>query len=203
MRSLQVSLAALVLLLSCLGTTKAMDLQTDKLNCGRAGRICPESDGTASCEGGVCKLECHDGWVLKNGICAETKAHRKGRLRQPLSLCPTGETACPIPGSKNFESFTHSHNQIADFLSAKGGYECIDTSLSLESCGGCASVGQGRDCTAIPGAVGVGCGGGECIIFSCEHGYSLSLDGTECQKKPQHRKQHLAAHLKFRSSRAV
>lgn len=113
------------------------------------------------------------------------------------------DRACPIPGSKNFESFTHSHNQIADFLSAKGGYECIDTSLSLESCGGCASVGQGRDCTAIPGAVGVGCGGGECIIFSCEHGYSLSLDGTECQKKAQHRKQHLAAHLKFRSSRAV
>lgn len=118
-------------------------------------------------------------------------------------LCFSLTRACPIPGSKNFESFTHSHNQIADFLSAKGGYECIDTSLSLESCGGCASVGQGRDCTAIPGAVGVGCGGGECIIFSCEHGYSLSLDGTECQKKPQHRKQHLAAHLKFRSSRAV
>lgn len=82
-------------------------------------------------------------------------------------------SACPIVGSKSFEDFEHSTHQIADFLSAKGGYECVEISSSLESCGGCASLGQGKDCTKIPNSGGVGCYGGQCVILSCEAGYSL------------------------------
>lgn len=174
-----------VLLLALVHSAFAVeyDLLNDKNNCGRIGHVCHENDGIASCDNGVCQLECNDGWVNKNGICAETKAHKKQRLRQPISLCPTGETACPILGSKSFEDFHHSQHQLAEFLSAKGGYECLDVTTSLESCGGCSSTGQGTDCTKIPHSSGVGCSGGQCFIFSCEPGYVPSMDGSVCQKK--------------------
>lgn len=172
-----------ILLVALVQSAFALDLLTDKNNCGRVGHVCHENDGVASCDSGVCQLQCNDGWVNKNGICAETKAHKKQRLRQPVSLCPTGETACPIIGSKSFEDFQHSQHQLVDFLSAKGGYECMDVTTTLESCGGCSSTGQGRDCTQIPNSSGVGCSGGQCYIFSCEPGYAPSMNGSECLKK--------------------
>jgi hypothetical protein len=69
--------------------------------------------------------------------------------------------ACPIAGSKSFEEFKQSKHQISELLSAKGGYECLDTQNDLESCGGCAAIGEGRDCTKITNAAGVGC---RCVI---------------------------------------
>ena len=48
--------------------------------------------------------------------------------------------------------------------------ECLDTTQALESCGGCASTGEGRDCTAIPHVGGVGCEAGKCVVFSCKSG---------------------------------
>jgi hypothetical protein len=41
-------------------------------------------------------------------------------------------------------------------------YECIDFATELESCGGCASTGEGADCTSIPNAMSVGCESGVC-----------------------------------------
>ncbi|KPV77186.1 uncharacterized protein RHOBADRAFT_8526, partial [Rhodotorula graminis WP1] len=50
----------------------------------------------------------------------------------------------------------------------------------LDSCGGCASTGEGMDCTKIRGVQGVGCEGGECRVFSCEAGWKPSLRGDKC-----------------------
>ncbi|BGP53227.1 hypothetical protein JCM8202_002554 [Rhodotorula sphaerocarpa] len=69
-------------------------------------------------------------------------------------LCPAGETACPI-------------------FPRMGTYECLDTAIELQSCGGCASKGQGEDCTAIKGAQGVTCESGKCLVYSCEPGFTL------------------------------
>ncbi|ORY90772.1 hypothetical protein BCR35DRAFT_328533 [Leucosporidium creatinivorum] len=76
-------------------------------------------------------------------------------------LCPGTETACPI-------------------FPRMGTYECIETDNSLESCGGCASRGEGEDCTAIKGAQGVGCSAGRCQVFTCQDGYKL--DHNRCRK---------------------
>jgi hypothetical protein len=46
-------------------------------------------------------------------------------------------------------------------------YECIDFATELESCGGCASTGDGQDCTKIPHAISVGCDFGTCVGESC------------------------------------
>jgi hypothetical protein len=56
-------------------------------------------------------------------------------------LCPMGLAACPITGASGLT----------------GDFECLDTTNELESCGGCASIGLGQDCTAIKGAWNVGC----------------------------------------------
>ncbi len=42
-------------------------------------------------------------------------------------------------------------------------YECLDTDAELESCGGCASIGAGQDCTAIEGVWNVACTTGSCV----------------------------------------
>lgn len=80
-----------------------------------------------------------------------------------------GETACPILGSASYElavahHFSSSSNDLSGIMAQGGGYECLDTTASLESCGGCASTGEGVDCTQLRGANGVGCEAGACLI---------------------------------------
>ncbi|KAF7328887.1 hypothetical protein MVEN_02518400 [Mycena venus] len=79
--------------------------------------------------------------------------------------CPTGFTACHIPG-RNANS-----------------WECLDTETDLESCGGCPSLYSdslpGKDCTAIPGVSDVSCIKGNCVIHKCMAGFDLS-GHSEC-----------------------
>lgn len=74
-------------------------------------------------------------------------------------LCPTAMAACPIEGAASDE------------------YECLDTRSDLQSCGGCASLGEGRDCTLISGAKWMGCVQGQCEVYSCAKGLKL-VDGA-------------------------
>lgn len=74
-------------------------------------------------------------------------------------LCPGALAACPIEGA------------------ADSDYECLDTQSDLQSCGGCASLGQGKDCTLINGAKWMGCVKGQCEIYSCAKGFKL-VDGA-------------------------
>jgi hypothetical protein len=79
-------------------------------------------------------------------------------------LCPTGLNACPISGASGLT----------------GDFECLDATNELESCGGCASLGQGQDCTAIKGAWNVGCERGTCAVYTCAGGFRRSSDGKSC-----------------------
>ncbi|GAA6020203.1 hypothetical protein JCM10207_004368 [Rhodosporidiobolus poonsookiae] len=77
------------------------------------------------------------------------------RRRLPRSLCAPGLSQCSLGGKK---------------------FECIDVLSNLEQCGACASD-AGIDCTALPGAAGVECVEGTCVISSCEDGRAL-VDGS-------------------------
>ena len=76
--------------------------------------------------------------------------HRNGGHKRSTGTrvprCPSGLEACPFAGH----------------------YECFDTATELESCGGCASLGKGQDCTKIEGAWNVACERGSCkgTLFS-------------------------------------
>ncbi|KAM0791463.1 hypothetical protein ACM66B_005916 [Microbotryomycetes sp. NB124-2] len=65
--------------------------------------------------------------------------------------CPNGETACPLKS---------------------GGFECLDVTSSLTSCGGCVGEGlPGVNCLAIPGALNVECQNSQCQVASCFKGW--------------------------------
>lgn len=110
------------------------------------------------------------------------KRHSSHLESQSTSLCPAGLTACPIPGQ------------------SANDYECINTATELESCGGCASLGSGQDCTAIPGVLNVKCKQGSCAgmcylitdllpssfkssfssVSTCLSGFKRAQDGRSC-----------------------
>ncbi|KAG7561961.1 hypothetical protein FFLO_02601 [Filobasidium floriforme] len=73
--------------------------------------------------------------------------------------CPGRLQACSVNGTASLD---HSWS-----------YECIDTQSELESCGGCASTGEGVDCTALPGVRAVTCNAGQCEAYNCATGFKL------------------------------
>jgi len=87
---------------------------------------------------------------------------RENRSRS-VAPCPKGLSACP-------------------FSSLIGGdYECVDTIVDLDNCGGCATLGEGQNCNAIPGVWNVGCEQSACKIYTCAEGFRLSGDGKSCR----------------------
>lgn len=89
---------------------------------------------------------------------------KRNSLQWDATICPKGLTTCPI---------------FANGL-ATGDSECVDTYSDLTSCGGCASLNTGKDCSKIPYATLASCHGGECVVEECSSGYSVSDDETSC-----------------------
>jgi len=85
----------------------------------------------------------------------------KAQKQKQVQFCPSGLSQCPVKG-------------------VLGEYECIDTTSELESCGGCASVGKGKDCNTIAYATTSSCLGGVCVVLACDSGYKISADGESC-----------------------
>ncbi|KAL8277394.1 hypothetical protein RQP46_010234 [Phenoliferia psychrophenolica] len=130
----------------------------------------PHSTSQCNTAAGSCVCVCDAGYTASaSGTCepiqpvtASTAAKRK---RAQLLLesekyhpstynadrCPNGETACP-------------------FDSLSGGFECLDTTTSLDSCGGCPGKG-GQNCLNIEGALNVQCVNSACEITSCYPGW--------------------------------
>ena len=130
---------------------------------------------------------------------------RKPRAEKTYSLCPTGETACPIAAASGQALSKPAQIELSARLIPANGYECMDTVRTLESCGGCVSLGEGTDCTKIAHANGVGvrltaanfqltaqCEDGQCVVFTCGAGFRPSLNQSSCVKAATHgrRKRH-------------
>ncbi|EIN06892.1 hypothetical protein PUNSTDRAFT_136711 [Punctularia strigosozonata HHB-11173 SS5] len=99
---------------------------------------------------------------------------KRAPLRPRSGSCARGQSSCPV--YKN---------------GAVSGYECVNTSMNLEQCGGCVTSGGGldgarsldggRDCSAISQVDEVSCFRGGCHIKSCRAGYEVSEGGERCQ----------------------
>ncbi|KAM0788196.1 hypothetical protein ACM66B_001355 [Microbotryomycetes sp. NB124-2] len=175
------------------GQCVKIDTTSDVNNCGAIGRTCTfaPSGATGVCSNSQCRVTgCPKGYaVSENGICIGATVSQRARVKKAKvvkqTLCPLGEVACPIADSASFEMAVTHHfsapfNEYSGVMAGAGGYECLDVQSSLESCGGCASTGEGEDCSAIPHALGVGCEAGTCHVFSCAPGFKPSLSSRSC-----------------------
>lgn len=118
----------------------------------------------------VCNGQCGN---FPNGCPSQVPLVKVTKKRRSMSsLCDAGLEVCGAPGS------------------AYGGrgWECVDTTSDLESCGGCTVAApfalgdplRGTDCSAIPHVNEVECRKGQCFISSCLSGFSLSTSNTSC-----------------------
>ncbi|GJN88221.1 hypothetical protein Rhopal_001186-T1 [Rhodotorula paludigena] len=181
------------------GWCKKTDTTCDVNNCGYIGNACQfyPSGAKGICENSKCKTtECPSDYTLTDGVCVKQTASQRAKVykrnievaatqAQRKSLCPgKNEEACPILGSSTYDAAVEHHfkasTQFSGVMLGAGGFECLDTTVALDSCGGCASTGEGTDCTKIRGAAGVGCEAGKCVVFSCEQGWKPALAGDHC-----------------------
>ncbi|KAF5381684.1 hypothetical protein D9615_005453 [Tricholomella constricta] len=69
-------------------------------------------------------------------------------------------------------------------------FECIDTSVTLDSCGGCvtphrftdilAPSATGIECGRLPGVITAACSNSRCVITQCREGWHLNANRNEC-----------------------
>ncbi|ORY26576.1 autophagy-related protein 13-domain-containing protein [Naematelia encephala] len=139
----------------------------------RSNTCCPNSPGN---EEGTCPKgkTCPTGWywntsavvvvlsllkvpVRKEEVKIGNNHKRDFKARQQQIAFPQSDSDamyCPAP--------LHACSILTPSVGGEWAYECVDFATELESCGGCASTGQGADCTAIPHAISVGCEIGTC-----------------------------------------
>lgn len=138
--------------------------------------------------GSTCPFTCNANFELCNGQCiaegspcATAGGSRKRSVKDRSRFaCRQPFTACPV-------SHFLSRDEVAS--SYGGGFECVDTTADLESCGGCTTPFKGNalgvDCTALPFVNSVTCLSGRCIVESCAPGFVPSSDGHKCVEKSQ------------------
>lgn len=109
--------------------------------------------------------DCYCGWQCLKGFvqcgnscidpaiaqCASGVPAPKAK-RNSIPDCPANSELCPVPFK---------------------GFECLDTTTSLEACGKCPFQPGSVDCTILPGVEAVACVDGQCVIEACASGYVL------------------------------
>ena len=143
----------------------------DSWSAAFAGVTCAEyENGSATCQAGDCHFECD----LNRGDCDGSPANGcETDLLSDPDYCGDCETDC----GTQVCSLGSCADTCAPGLDICGG-RCVDTTASIEHCGGCNTPCQ-RD-NAV-----VACSGGECVVTGCRAGYfdvDLEPDnGCECQ----------------------
>ncbi|GAA5938976.1 uncharacterized protein JCM15063_004382 [Sporobolomyces koalae] len=124
------------------------------------GRVRHHRDGSSEC---VCPsplITSTQGTCVLPPSARARAARNKARSQLALDYpavegdefkCPDGERACPL-GDSN-------------------GYECLDVTSTLDSCGGCPGTAESVNCLALPGAAGVSCSNSQCQVASCFPGW--------------------------------
>ncbi|GAA5909175.1 hypothetical protein JCM8208_003402 [Rhodotorula glutinis] len=161
------------------GACAVVPFSSDASNCGRPGLVCPaafENGRGSVCVDGTCRAEtCDEGyeWDGETGAC---------RRPEREDGCASLATAADAPRRGDPRTVAELLRAFAaEMAASRGGYECIDVRQEVDSCGGCATLGEGRDCTTdVPHATSTGCDAGACVVFACERGWKPDREAARC-----------------------
>ncbi|KAL7422718.1 hypothetical protein Q5752_002010 [Cryptotrichosporon argae] len=113
-----------------------------------------------------------DDWNSSTMCCgSQTSPSSGSHTRNRKRHAPRDQEAFPLTELDAMYCPNSLHACTINTGSGEWAYECVDFATELESCGGCASTGQGQDCTSIAHAKSVGCESGVCAVYSCAYGY--------------------------------
>ncbi|KAL8278341.1 hypothetical protein RQP46_009233 [Phenoliferia psychrophenolica] len=130
-------------------------LDPDKTPCP----ACPVNSSPL-CSSAACQCSCDAGFTKDaDGDCVPppgpSQASRNKQRRSRALADIRRSSLNQVPGSRGFHAARCPYEESACPVGLGGGYECLDTRTSLDSCGGCRFEG-GVNCLEIEGVMGVG-----------------------------------------------
>jgi hypothetical protein len=143
------------------------NLNTDVMNCGACGMECPAVNGTPSCVGGQCRIECERGF----GDCDEDASNGcETTVHDVLNCLGCGEVCMPPEGNQPFctDEDGCGYSNCADGRGNCAGDptdKCAnDLTTDVDNCGRC-----GNACSVAHGTPS--CVNSKCVIDSCDAGW--------------------------------
>ncbi|KAI0674330.1 hypothetical protein C8Q78DRAFT_1075974 [Trametes maxima] len=154
----------------------------------------------------VCGFTCEYPFTAVGNSCVRTHVAGRGNtvLQNPRGASSKGRLTkrAVITNLAGAQSTCAAHETVCGTYDGAGKtFQCVDVSISLESCdlfdregGGCTvpspfdhvsvSSGIGVDCSAIPHVEGVSCISGVCAVRSCRAGWIVNEEGAGCVETP-------------------
>jgi hypothetical protein len=150
-----------------------VDLKTNKLNCGACNHVCPDLNGTPSCQAGLCEITCNDGFE----DCDDTRNNGcEINLKSSSTNCNAcGKKCAADPGYSPYcKDGACGQTQCSAGKGDCNGdpADACETTLTndVENCGGC-----GIKCEAVNAAVA--CVNSKCVISSCKADFADCVGG--------------------------
>ncbi|KAI0248054.1 hypothetical protein BJV78DRAFT_1240659 [Lactifluus subvellereus] len=135
---------------------------------------------------------CEYPYTLCNGVCGVFKHGCGSAVPHPYQ-----RGINPNLKARSHGIFTHEDalatcdegEEVCGVYQGSAAFECLNTDITLESCGGCMAPSpfltseqgpEGVDCTTLPHVQDVRCSAGQCHVKRCDDGFVPSPNHREC-----------------------
>ncbi|TRM59091.1 hypothetical protein BD626DRAFT_509712 [Schizophyllum amplum] len=134
-----------------------------------------------------CGIVCDPGYVKNGNQCCPPAGCPSGSLSRPKKR----RLSSRVTTYEQARSTCGSRQNVCGIAGREGGhdFECIDTTATLDSCGGCMTPhgflvsspqASGVDCSALPNVIEVGCVASKCVVNRCKASFVPSEDASRC-----------------------
>ena len=151
--------------------TACVDMDSDVNNCGTCGNKCTVTNGTPSCDSGVCGIASCLSNYHPNAAgtgCEKNSITDCGPTHEVCSSATNGTAQCSTDGVCSYYCNTSTNPDLC-------GSTCVNLDSDVNNCGSC-----GNKCTVSHGTPS--CNNGVCGVLSCSSNYHPNAAGTGCEK---------------------
>jgi len=139
------------------------------------------------------KCVCEYPYTLCNGVCGNFKQGCGSAVPQPHQRSINPNLKARSHGIATYEDALATcgeGEEVCGVYQGSAGFECLNTDITLESCGGCMAPNpflrtseqgsEGVDCTTLPHVQDVRCSAGHCLVKRCDDGFVPSSNRRGC-----------------------